>query len=73
MICDIKLEDLNAEEVEKRPGIIGYIVKNGDDLWTLAKRYRTTMESICQINQLENEKLKVGERVLIFKENVDIL
>ena len=59
--------------MEKRPGIIGYIVKDGDDLWTLAKRYHTTMESICQINQLENEKLKVGERVLIFKENVDIL
>ena len=73
LISDIKLEKLNAEEVEKRPGIIGYIVKNGDDLWTLAKRYHTTMESICQINQLENEKLKVGERVLIFRENVDIL
>ena len=73
MISSLKLEKINMEELEKRPGIIGYIVKEGDDLWSLAKHYHTTMNSICEINELEHEKLKVGERILIFKENMDIL
>ena len=60
-------------EVEKRPGVIGYIVKDGDDLWSLAKRFNTTMEGICQVNELPDEKLKVGDRILIFKENMSIL
>ena len=73
MIQNVKLEPLEVGNMEKRPGIIGYIVKQGDDLWSLAKRYGTTMEGIQEVNQLENEMLKVGERILIFRENMSIL
>ena len=59
--------------LEKSPGVIGYIVKEGDELWSLAKRYNTTMEGIAEINDLADEKLKTGERILIFKENMSIL
>ena len=30
-------------------GIVGYIVKDGDDLWSLAKKYSTTEEAFCLI------------------------
>lgn len=73
MISDLKFEKMNMEELEKRPGVIGYIVKAGDDLWSLAKRYHTTMDGIREVNELDGEKLKVGERILIFKENMSIL
>lgn len=73
MITDLKLEPVDMNELEKRPGVIGYIVKEGDELWSLAKRYHTTMEGICQVNDLSDERLKVGERILIFKENMSIL
>ena len=59
--------------MEKRPGIIGYIVQDGDDLWELAKRYSTTMEGIMEVNQMENSDLKSGDKILIFKENMSIL
>ena len=61
------------EEVEKRPGIIGYIVRDGDILWDLAKRYNTTVEGIKEVNELESEEIKSGDRILIFKENMSIL
>ena len=61
------------EEIEKRPSIVGYIVKEGDDLWTLAKRYATSMEAIQEVNGVTEEKLKPGDRLLIFKENMSIL
>ena len=73
MIADMKLEPIDMNELEKRPGVIGYIVKDGDDLWSLAKRYNTTMDGIREVNELSDNKLKVGDRILIFKENMSIL
>ena len=61
------------EEMEKRPGITGYIVREGDILWDLAKKYNTTVEGIMEVNDLESDEIKVGERILIFKENMSIL
>lgn len=73
MISDMELEAIDLNELEKRPGVIGYVVKEGDELWTLAKRYSTTMDGIMDINNLKDGNLKAGERILIFKENMSIL
>ena len=72
-IEEIATSPVNLEELEKRPGIIGYIVKEGDDLWSLAKRYCTTEEGICEVNGKTNYEVKPGEKLLIFKENMSIL
>lgn len=47
--------------------------RNGDDLWDLAKKYMTTEESIQEMNGLESDKIKAGDKLLIFKENMSIL
>lgn len=72
-ITDITMEPYPKEEIAKRPGIIGYIVKDGDDLWSLAKRYCTTIEGIMEVNQMAEDTVKEGDRILIFKENMSIL
>ena len=72
-ITDIEEEALDAQELLCAPGIVGYIVKEGDDLWTLARRFRTTMDGIRTVNQLEKDVLKPGMKILIFKENMGIL
>lgn len=54
---------------EKRPGIVGYIAKEGDELWDLAKTYMTTTERIKEINSLETDEIKPGEKLLIVREN----
>ena len=69
----VEVLPINLEEIEKRPGITGYIVKNGDTLWELAKRYSTTVDGIMKANELEKEELKEGEKLLIFKESMSIL
>lgn len=73
MIHDVKMQPLSMEEIERRPSIVGYIVKPDDDLWSLAKRYSTSVEAIKELNELSNEKPKAGDRLLIFKENMSIL
>ena len=68
VITEVSLEEADRKELAKKPGIVGYIVKSGDDLWSLAKQYMTTEESICQINHLENGKMKPGDKLIICKE-----
>lgn len=48
------------------PGIIGYIVKNGDTLWNIAKQFYTTVEDIKEMNDI-NEEVKQGQKLLIVK------
>lgn len=73
LIQNIHMEPLVLEEIEKRPSIVGYTVKKGDDLWSLAKRYSTSIEAICEVNETSEETLREGDRLLIFKENMSIL
>lgn len=72
-IKEIKETPLDYKELENVPGIIGYIVKDGDKLWDLAKKYHTTMKNICEVNQLDKMELKSGQKILIFRQNESIL
>lgn len=73
IILSAEEQPVDWEAMEKRPGIVGHIVQEGEDLWGLAKQYMTTTESIMEVNHLENESVKTGEKLLIFKENLSIL
>ncbi len=45
-----------------------YIVKKGDNLWDIAKKYKTSVAKIANINDLSNEnKLDVGQKILIIR------
>ena len=48
-------------------------MKDGDSLWYLAKKYKTTVEGIREVNILESDSIKCGDKLLIFKENMSIL
>lgn len=72
-ITAVREEPLDLEEMENRSGIVGHIVQEGEDLWKLAKQYMTTEEGIREVNQLEDQNVKVGDKLLIFKENMSIL
>ena len=73
VITNIRMEPLDMGMLSERPGIVGHIVQNGEDLWSLAKKYMTTIEGIKEINGLNDEKVSPGDKLLIFKENVSIL
>lgn len=73
IVTELQLEAYDKNEMLGRPGIVGYIVKEGDDLWSLAKKYSTTEESIMLNNELLSKELKTGDKILIFRENLSIL
>ncbi|MBB6218300.1 stage VI sporulation protein D [Anaerosolibacter carboniphilus] len=42
-----------------------YIVQQGDTLYSIAKRFDTTIEQIMRLNHLDNPLIMVGQRLLI--------
>ena len=72
-IDNVSYVPFDKKQQDQAPGMIGYITKEEDDLWELAKKYNTTMESIAQVNQLSKMELQTGQKILIFKENMSIL
>lgn len=60
-----ELEEKELEEKEEH-SIIIYFVKPGDTLWNIAKRYKSTVENIKQINNIEDEdKIEVNQQLFI--------
>lgn len=49
------------------PGIVGYLVQEGDTLWDIARSCLTTPEKIREWNHLETEEAMPGTRLIILK------
>lgn len=57
-ITEMEEEALDMEKIQRQPGMIGYVKKEGEDLWDVAKKYHATTSNI----------LEIGNRVLVVKE-----
>ncbi len=42
-----------------------YTVKAGDNLWNIANKYNTSVESIRSANNLQNNALRIGDKLII--------
>ena len=59
---------MTKEEMDAYPSMTVYQVKKGDSLWSLAKRYNTTVKDIQELNDIEvPESLREGQKVIILK------
>ena len=57
----------DMEKMEALPGIAVYMVKEGDSLWDIGKRYYVPVSVIKQTNELTSDEVKAGDRILIVK------
>lgn len=57
---------MTEENDNSNPSMIVYIVKQGDTIWEIAKKYKTTMQDIINVNNLDNgDEIFVGEKLFI--------
>lgn len=66
-IHEIVEQDYALEQLEAVPGIIGYIVQEGESLWEIAKQYYLTPEQIMEMNELEDDQIKKGDCLILMK------
>lgn len=62
------IDDVQSEEDEDGQdySVVIYIVKKGDTLWNIAKKFRTTVDFIVRTNGIENPDLiDVGQKLYI--------
>lgn len=57
-IISIHEAELDINSLQKQPGMIGYVRREGEDLWDVAKKYHTTTENMIEI----------GNKVLVVKQ-----
>ena len=56
----------NGEKKLQKYSVIIYIVKKGDTLWKIAKRFGSTVEDIVRVNKIEDEnKIMIGQKIFI--------
>lgn len=73
VITAIRETPLDLQKFQEMPGLVGYIVKTGDTLWSIAKEFNTTVESIMELNQLDNDIIHRGDKLLLLKQADGIL
>lgn len=67
MIDEVEELPYDDEELAKIPSFTGYVVKDGDTLWRIAKRYNTTIDKIRQYNENVEEPLETGQKLFLIK------
>lgn len=61
----INLEKGEGIIPDKKASITIYVVQGGDTLWKIAKKYNTTIESLCKINDINDKDIKADMKLII--------
>lgn len=67
IVEQIVSSELDAMKMADLPGIAVYMVRDGESLWDIGKRYYVPISMLMQTNQLSSEEVKPGDRILIVK------
>ncbi len=67
IIDNIEIQDIE-ENTNDYDSLVIYIVQKGDTLWKIAKKFRSTVDSIVRMNGIENSnQVQVGQKIYIPK------
>ena len=65
IISKIEDKELNLQDIDS---INIYVVKPGDSIWKIAKKYKTSIDKIVKSNDISNpDEINVGQKLLIIR------
>ncbi len=68
VIRQAQIQPLDTVKLKQMPGIVGYLVQEGDSLWDIAKRFHTTTDTIMTANSLSSNLIRPGDCLILVKE-----
>lgn len=67
VVESIEERERDMEKLKKMPGLVGYVVKPGDTLWDIAKRFYTSVEVIKAVNNLSSDEIRPKDTLILVK------
>lgn len=67
LMDSVKLSGMSSQTLAALPGMVIYIVRPGDHLWDIGKKYYIPVERLRSLNGLEQDELQEGQKLLIAK------
>lgn len=67
LISGISAAAPDTKKLASLPGMAVYVVKPGDNLWSIGKKYYLPVERIKKLNDLTGEELRPGQKLLLVK------
>lgn len=67
LIQDVQITDLDTAKLGGLPGMAIYMVRPGDNLWNIGKKYYVPVGTLREMNNLASDELKAGQKLLIVK------
>ena len=52
---------------ESMAPMVVYVAGENDNLWKIAKKFKTSVESVAKLNQLEDGEISEGRKLLIIR------
>lgn len=67
IITEVQIGNLDVENRKDMPSIVVYIVKEGDSLWKIGKKYYVSVDQIKEMNGLTSDRIYPGDKLLLVK------
>ena len=67
LISAANVSELDSGKMSSLPGMVVYMVKDGDNLWNIGKKYYVPVDALRELNGLDSDELKAGQKLLIVK------
>lgn len=68
-ISEINISDLDGGKMSSLPGMAVYMVREGDNLWNIGKKYYVPVQTLRELNGLDSDELKAGQKLLVVKDS----
>lgn len=67
VITQVSEEPLDLQRLEGLAGIVVYVVKENDSLWSIGKNYCMSVSDIRELNGLESDVIQKNDRLILCK------
>lgn len=63
----VEEREIDSNVLAGLPSAVIYIAAPGDDLWSIGRKYHMPVKTVRELNALESDELRPGQKVLLVK------